>query len=55
MTDRSGFIKNIARAGLFLVLAFIALALGKRVTRTGECSGCPESFTCSGRISCNKK
>ena len=31
MTDRTGFIKSIVRAGLWLILAFIVLAVGNRV------------------------
>jgi len=55
MTDRTGFIKSIVRAGLWLMLALIVLAVGNRVVSASGCSGCPAKSSCSGKNSCDRK
>ncbi|NLJ43140.1 MAG: hypothetical protein GX431_05730 [Bacteroidales bacterium] len=55
MTDRTGFIKSIVRAGLWLLLAFIVFAVGNRVVSGSGCSGCPVKSSCSGKSECDRK
>lgn len=50
---RTEFVKKIVRAGLFVLLAIIMLALGRKVVTGKDCSGCPGQGICKGETDCN--
>ncbi|MGA1976597.1 MAG: hypothetical protein ABSG89_01940 [Bacteroidales bacterium] len=52
--DRKEFTGTLVRAGLAALLAFIAIALGKKVAGTVDCSSCPGNGICRGSSDCSK-
>jgi hypothetical protein len=51
---RNDFLKISIRACLFVLLALIVLALGKKVTTGKDCSVCPGNGICNGKTDCVK-
>ena len=50
--NRIEFLKKIVQAGLLALLAFVVLALRKRIVVEPECQGCPVSGSCGGKDEC---
>jgi hypothetical protein len=52
---RNDFFKKLMRLGLLALLAFVVLALRKRVVGGSEnCSVCPGKGICNGKSDCYK-
>ncbi len=51
---RFDFFKKLIKYLLLLMMAIIALALGKKVVTDGNCAGCPGKGVCHGKTDCNK-
>lgn len=52
--SREDFLRKFFRAGLMLLLGFVAFILGDRITRTNDCSSCPGNGSCKGETDCSK-
>ncbi len=50
---RSGFVRATVRLLMAGLLATIAVALGKRVVRGSNCTGCPGYGICTGSNDCD--
>jgi hypothetical protein len=51
---RCDFLKQLIRAGLFMLLAMIVLTLGNKIVAKNDCSGCPGNGICKGETDCGK-
>ena len=51
---RNDFFKMLIRACLFVLLAVIMLALGKKAVTGKDCSICPGNGICNGKTDCYK-
>jgi len=51
--NRNKFISTLIRAALFALLAFIMLALGKKVSKSKDCSSCAGNGICHGEADCS--
>jgi hypothetical protein len=54
LMTRNDFLKKTIRASLFLLLALLVFALGKKVVAGKDCSGCPGNEVCNGKTDCSK-
>ena len=52
--NRNDFLRKVIRAGLLMLLAFIAYALKSRIVTDPACTSCPEQGGCVGRQQCIK-
>jgi hypothetical protein len=53
LLTRAEFINRLVRAGLFILLAIIIFALGKKIVTGRECSSCPGKDICAGESDCS--
>jgi hypothetical protein len=53
MMTRSELIKKLGRYFLLMLIAIIAISLGKKVTGTNACSTCSGNGICNGKTDCN--
>ena len=51
---RNELLKRLGRYILLLLIAVIAISLGKKVVGTSDCSTCAGNGICTGKIDCNK-
>jgi len=51
---RSELIKKLGRYILLMLIAIIAISLGKKVSGENACSTCPGNGICNGNTDCNK-
>jgi hypothetical protein len=51
---RNELIKRLVRYILLLLIAIIAISLGKKVAGANECSTCPVKGICNGKTDCKK-
>jgi hypothetical protein len=51
---RNELLKRLGRYILLLLIAVIAISLGKKVSGENECSTCAGKGICSGNKDCNK-
>jgi hypothetical protein len=54
MMTRNELIKKLGRYILLLLIAMIAISLGKKVSGVNACSTCPGKGICNGDTDCNK-
>jgi hypothetical protein len=54
MMTRKELLKKLGRYILLLLIAIIAISLGKKVTGKNECSTCAGNGICNGKTDCNK-
>lgn len=52
--NRIEFFKKLGRYILLMFMAFIVMALGRKVVTGNECSECPGKGICNGETDCNK-
>jgi hypothetical protein len=52
--NRVDFLKNTIRIIMGSLLAFIAIALGRRVSSANDCNNCPGLGICKGETDCSK-
>jgi hypothetical protein len=53
MMTRSELIKKLGRYILLLVIAIIAISLGKKVAGENKCTTCAGKGICAGNTDCN--
>jgi hypothetical protein len=51
---RSELLKKLGRYFLLILIALIAITLGKRAVNVNDCSVCPGKGICNGKTDCNK-
>ena len=51
---RSELIKKLGRYILLMLIAVIAISLGKKVSGSNECSTCAGKGICNGKTDCHK-
>ncbi|MGC1391090.1 MAG: hypothetical protein WA816_08630 [Bacteroidales bacterium] len=51
---RNELLKKLGRYILLILIAIIAISLGKKVSGANECSICPGKGICNGNADCNK-
>jgi hypothetical protein len=51
---RNELLKKLGRYILLLLIAIIAISLGKKVTDKNDCSTCAGKGICNGNKDCNK-
>jgi hypothetical protein len=54
MMTRNELLKKLGRYILLILIAIIAISLGKKVGGENDCSTCAGKGICSGKIDCNK-
>jgi hypothetical protein len=52
--SRNSFIKKLVGAGLFALLAIIALILGSKAVMANDCSKCAGNGICNGESDCER-
>jgi hypothetical protein len=52
--SRNELIKKLGRYILLILIAVIAISLGKKVSGANECSTCPGKGICNGKTDCKK-
>jgi len=52
--NRNDFLIKLTRYLLLMMMAIIAFALGNKVVKASDCSGCPGKGICKGESDCNK-
>jgi hypothetical protein len=52
--SRNELIKKLGRYILLMLIAVIAISLGKKITGGNECSSCPSKGICKGKTDCKK-
>jgi hypothetical protein len=53
MMTRSELIKKLGRYILLLLIALIAISLGKKVSGENKCTSCAGKGICTGNTDCN--
>lgn len=51
---RNELLKRLGRYILLLLIAIIAISLGKKVVGTNDCTTCAGKGICNGKTDCNK-
>jgi hypothetical protein len=54
LLNRADFLKNIIRIIMGSLLAFIAIALGRKISTLNDCSSCPGQGICRGESDCSR-
>jgi hypothetical protein len=51
---RNELIKRLGRYILLMLIAIIAISLGRKVSGANACNACPGKGICNGKTDCNK-
>jgi hypothetical protein len=51
---RNEFLKSLGRYILLMLIAVIAISLGKKIAPGNVCSSCPGKGICNGKTDCKK-
>ena len=51
---RNDFFKKLGRYLLLVLIAIIAVSLGKKIVSGDACTACPGKGICNGKADCNK-
>jgi hypothetical protein len=51
---RNDFFKKLGRYLLLVLIAIIAVSLGKKIVSGDACTACPGKGFCNGKADCNK-
>jgi hypothetical protein len=51
---RNELLKRLGRYILLMLIAVIAVSLGKKISASNDCSACAGKGVCNGKTDCNK-
>jgi hypothetical protein len=54
MMTRNELLKRLGRYILLMLIAIIAISLGKKISGANDCTTCAGKGVCNGKTDCNK-